>query len=427
MMNASRDSYVEDNYDQVLEAFKHCGWQAVMDGMSDERYTSISRAFHEAAARAHEDDNQARGKVLRLLAEACSMMLSPENRNDPFDPFLIIGGTRSTISDDFTDAEIRFFHEIIDSMDMPLLKGRLADLVWVRNKSLGVKNALEAIDSYRQLPLDADNWHSDIEKCWQRAIDLSRMIGAAAGDRLGQIETSIIEAIESAKAGDKFFSFRLAKTLRSYGLGESAATAIAEKLESLAGEYWVGGDFKASESFYNSAASWYKLTGEEDKSTDMTVAQAEAYIEWANSRLSSDNPSYQVAASFIEDAIQVLRSIPRAHRGRHQIDERLQDLSLRLSEYSRLALDEMATTVTLPPIDLSDSIEQARVAVSGKSVEEALVTFANLHRVSAKNLRESAIESLSSSPLWALIPKVTSSHDGRVIGRTPGVKGLYAL
>ena len=421
-MNASRDSYVEDNYDQVLEAFKHCGWQAVMDGMSDERYTSISRAFHEAAARAHEDDNQARGKVLRLLAEACSMMLSPENRNDPFDPFLIIGGTRSTISDDFTDAEIRFFHEIIDSMDMPLLKGRLADLVWVRNKSLGVKNALEAIDSYRQLPLDADNWHSDIEKCWQRAIDLSRMIGAAAGDRLGQIETSIIEAIESAKAGDKFFSFRLAKTLRSNGLGESAATAIAEKLESLAGEYWVSGDFHASESFYNSAANWYKLAGEDEKCTDMTVAQAEAYIEWANSRLSSDSPSYQVAASFIEGAIQVLRSISRAHRGRHQIDERLQDLSLRLSEYSRLALDEMAT-VSLPPIDLSDSIERARAEVSGKSVEDALVTFANLHRVSAKKLRVSAIESLSASLLRALIPKITSSHDGRVIGRTPGIKG----
>ena len=50
------------------------------------------------------------------------MMLSPEKRNDPFDPVCIAGGTRSTISDDFTEAEIRFFDEIIESIDRPLLK-----------------------------------------------------------------------------------------------------------------------------------------------------------------------------------------------------------------------------------------------------------------------------------------------------------------
>ena len=48
MMNASRDSYVEDNYDQVLEAFKHCGWQAVTS--SRRRMgcqTNVTHPFHE--------------------------------------------------------------------------------------------------------------------------------------------------------------------------------------------------------------------------------------------------------------------------------------------------------------------------------------------------------------------------------------------
>ncbi len=422
LTNTSRDSFVEDNYDKVLDAFTRCGWQEIMDGMSDKGYASISQAFHEAATRAYDEDDQSKGKVLRLIAEACSMTLSPEKRNNPFGPLWVVEGTRSIVSDDFTDAEIRLFGEVFESIDRPLLKGRLAELVWVRAKEIGVKTFLSVVDSYMQLPLDADSWHSDIEKCWQRAIDLSRMIGPNGSNRLEQMETSMVQAIKSAKVEDRFFSLRLSQTLRFNRLGESEAAAIAGKLECLASEFGATSDFHASESFYSSAASWYKLAGLDDKCTEMTVAQAETYVEEANTRLSSNSPSYQVAASFIENSIKVLREIPRAHRDRHQIEDRLQDLRSRLSEYGRLALDEMAT-VAFPPIDLSESIERARAAVSGKTVLEALVAFANLHRVSAKKLREMALESLSNSPLLAMIPKVTSSHDGRVIAKTPGIKG----
>ena len=419
-MNDICDSYVEDNFEQVLNAFNDCGWETVLGDVSDEGYTSMSQALHEAATKAYDVDKQARGKVLQLLAEACSMMLSPENRNDPFEPIWVGGGTRSTISDDFTEAEIRLLHEIIESIDRPLLKGRLSDLVWVKNKSLGVKNALHAIDSYRQLPLDVDTWFSDGERCWERAIDLSRMIGPTAGDRLDQMERSIIEALKLASAKDKFFSYGLAHTLRSNGLGESDATMVAEKLESLAGEFREAGDFHASESFYNASVNWYKHSGDDDKSIDMIVAQAESFIDDATARLSSDSPSYGVAASFLEDAIQVYRSIPRDHRDRHDVDKRIQELRLLLNEHGKRALDEMAT-VSGSPIDFSDGIEQARDAVSGKSVQVALWTFANLYHVSAKKLRESAIENLSRTPFLASIPKVYSSHDGRVIARTPGI------
>ena len=421
-MNTDRDSYVEDNFELVIDAFKDSGWEAVLNGVSDKGYTSMLQAFREAVTKATEEDKPAKGKVLQLLAEACSMMLSPEKRNDPFDPIWVGGGMRSVIADDFTEAEIRFFNEIIDSIDRPLLRGRLADLVWVRNKSFGVKNALDAIDSYRQLPLDVDTWFGDGEQCWQRAIDLSRMIGGTAGERLDEMETSIIEALKSATAEDKFFSYRLAHTLKSNGLGESDATAVAEKLESLAGEFGKAGDFHAGESFYNASADWYRHSDESDKAIDMTVAQAEAFVDEASARLSSDGPSHGVAASFVEDAIQVYRTVPRVHRDRYDVDQRIQGLRLRLNEHSKRAQDEMVT-VSGGEIDLSDNIKQARDAVSGKSLEGALARFANLYHVSAEKLRKSAMRSLSHSPLLASIPKVYSSHDGRVIARTPGISG----
>ena len=182
------------------------------------------------------------------------------------------------------------------------------------------------------------------------------------------------------------------------------------------------GDFHASESYYNAASGWYADSGDHDRSIDMIVAEAEAFVGDANSRVSSGNPSHGVGASFLEDAIQVYRRVPRADRDRHQVDQRIRELRLRLNEFGQRAQDEMAT-VSSPPIDLSENVEQARNAVSGKPPHEALRSFANLHGVSAKRLRESAIESLSRSPFLASISKVVSSHDGRIIARTPGIKG----
>ena len=50
-MNDICDSYVEDNFEQVLNAFNDCGWETVLGDVSDEGYTSMSQALHEAATK----------------------------------------------------------------------------------------------------------------------------------------------------------------------------------------------------------------------------------------------------------------------------------------------------------------------------------------------------------------------------------------
>ena len=416
-----RDSFVEDNLQQLFEAFEDRGWKVVLDGVSDKGYRALSDALHEAAVEVDSEVSRAHWKVLMLLAQACSMMLVPEDSNDPYQPWFVGGGRRSTIPDDFTGAEIAFFAEIVESMDDLLLKGRLADLVWLRQLPRDVRFALAAIESYTQLPLDVDTWFSGGRESWQRAIGLTRMIGNTAGDRLGKIESSIVEVIQSATAEEGLLALQLADTLRSSGLAKSCSSEVADKLESLAVEFRARCDFHASESCYYAAGAWFKDSGDNDSSIDMIVAEAETFVADAASRVSSDHPSYAAAAIFLESAIQAYRRIPRAYRNRHQVDQRIQDLGLRLNEYHQRALQEM-TTMNAPPIDLSESIDQARSAVSGKPPHEALRAFANVYRTNVKKLRQSAMESLSRS-FSAIFPKVVMSHDGRVVAKIPGVRG----
>ena len=349
-------------------------------------------------------------------------MLSTDKLNEPFAPLVVFGDRRSIIPEDFTNAEIDFFAAILQSIANPLLKARLADLVWYVQVPRNVDFALVAIDSYRSLPLDADSWFSEGEKCWRRAISLNRMIGKAAGDRHELIVSSMIEALKSATEKDKFLGYGLADALMDCGVAQGHSTTVAGKLKSLAQEFDAAGNFYASGRYYNAAAKWFKGSNDKDQSIAMTVAEAEAFVKEATDRATSEEPSYLVAADFLEKAIQVYRSVPRINRSSHNVDQRIEDLRLRLNEYGERGLKELKT-VTTPEVDVSKSVAQARASVSGKSMHDALIAFANLHSTNVENLRKESKESLSNTPFRALIPKVVTGDKGQVIAKTPGLSG----
>lgn len=421
-MNGGRDSYVEDNFDQVLAAFKDCGWKSVFEDDSHKDLSSKSFALFKAAKEAEDHGKEHHGRALRLLAEACSMTLSSERSNEPFGPLWQDRQERWPIPSDFTKSEIEFFAKITDSVDEPTLKARLADLLWVRGVTGAYRFAVEAIDSYTQAPPSPDTWFRDGKKCWNRAISLSLMIGKGAGDRLTKIESSIISAIETSSTDDKFFAFKLASTLESGGLGKPHSARVAEKLRCLADAFSSAGNHDASGGHYSAAARWYKFSGEEKESESvaMTVAEAEASVSEAEARLLSDDPSHAVAATFLESAIQVYRSIPGTHRDLHKVDERIRELRLRLSEYGQRALGEMVT-ITSSSVDVTQSVKLARASVGDKPLHEALRAFADLSGFSVKELRSVALDGLDRYPLRSLFPTVTSSAEGRTVAKSPGV------
>ena len=419
-MTGVRDSYVEDNFEKVVAAFKDCGWKAVFEDDSEGYLASKSFALFQAATKAQEDGEKDRGRALRLLAEASSMMLSPDRRNNPFGPSFQTPQSRSIVPSDFTDAEIRFFARITDSVDQPALKGRLADLVWVRGAPRNVTFALQAIDNYTESPLSPDTWFGDGEKCCNRAISLAHMIRKASGNRLSKIESSIISSIETSSTDDGFFTFRLASTLESGKLGKPHSARVAEKLRCLADAFCSDGNYYAGGSHYSAAARWYEYSGNEPTSIEMTVAEAESFVSDADARLSSDDPSHAVAANFLECAIKVYRTIPRTHRDIHNVDKRIHRLRLRLREHGDKALEQMAT-ISGPSVDVTESIEKARAAVSGKDTLEALTSFANLYRINVAQLRTFAIDGLNRFSLRSLFPTVVLSADGRTVAKPPAM------
>ncbi len=151
----------------------------------------------------------------------------------------------------------------------------------------------------------------------------------------------------------------------------------------------------------------------------MTVAVAEGWVKEAIARVSSDQPSHMVAASFYENAIQIYRSIPRSQRLIHQGDERIAELHQHMSDAGEKSLDELGAVKT-PGVDISELVENARKSVAGKPVQDALFSFANIYQgARVDQVRTAAEKILQQSIFRRLAGSTHLSRDGRVIAKLP--------
>jgi hypothetical protein len=410
-----------ENTNACLEDFRKCGWRPALDSRTREGYGSMWQSLSSAAKQTIEGGKTAEGKVLWLLADACSMMLQPTSLNEPFMPFMMTASGRSALPEDFEGSDVTLFSQIIEEIDDLWLKARLADLVWLLQHPRNSKFALLAIDSYRTIPLDMETWQHNGMECWERALGLSIMLGKGAANRLSEIEVTLITSLENATTKNEFLPLGLADMLAKYRLGQTKRLDIAKKLEDLARGFDTEGDLHYAREYFDASASWFHKASDKAKAAEMTVQVAEGWVKEAIARMSSEQPSYMVATGFFEKAIHKYRSIPKTERTVHKVDERIAEIRVEMSAAGEKSLGEMGA-ITSSSIDITELIERARSTVRGKSAFDALAAFANIYRgVRVTQLREFSAKMLREHPLQAFISATHLSRDGRVIAKRPGI------
>ncbi|MBN1431871.1 MAG: DUF4209 domain-containing protein [Methanomicrobiaceae archaeon] len=408
----------------TAQDFTDCGWKDALAGTKRGDYTSMWQAFSDAALQAMKESRESHGKALWLLADACSMMLNPKSINEPYKPFFIMEGRRGPILEDFSDTDITFFSQILDTnIDNLLLRARLADLLWLKLKPRDPKYAYIAIDSYRSLQLDKETWFSYGRECWERAIVLAHMFKNGSEKHLEKIETAIISAFELTTNLDGYFSLNLAYLLYEKKLAQDKKADIALKLESLANEFKNEKKLDQANDFFEASANWYKRDNNDVKFAEMTVAAAESLVGQAEARITAETPSHMAATGFFERAIQNYRTIPHSERSAYNVDERISELLLCLKESGEKALNEMGT-ISTEPIDISHMIENARESVHGKNIMDAMLAFVNnFPDIRVKELRGNTVRKMLDFPLQSILSRTLVSQDGRVINKRPGISG----
>ena len=387
-----------------------CGWKDVLGGVPRSDNFSLWKAFSDAEKAAIDEGRQSHGKVLWLLANACSMTLSPKSPNEPFKPMM---GRRFPTPDDFRDEDISFFAEAVAMIEDPWLKARLADLVWLRQRDYDF--ALQAVDSYRSIQLNPKTWTEGVRECWQRATSI--VLALRKGDLRADMATTLVATFKSETEEGGHFALELSDLLASYGLEDDQQTAVATKLESLARGFENQRNFHSAYYYFQGSADWFAKSGDEEKTAAMTMAMAECRVQEAESHVSTQPPSHLPATIFYEQAIQTYRTIPRAQRT-PQITDRMAEIQSLLNEAGVEALNEMQS-IQAPGVDESQIMERARESVTGKGDKiQALKAFATIREpVNVSQLRESSRRLVAQYPVLWIFPIQRMARDGRIIHR----------
>ena len=409
----------QDHYPKEIlltkKDFSECGWKAALADAAGVGYRSMYLALAKAAEQAASENRQTHSKALQLLADACSMMFSSASFNKPFKPFIEIRESRSPIPDDLTEIDITFFTEIIEMIDDLWLKARLMDIVWLRRRD--VKFALRAIDNYRKIPLNAETEIHDALECWERAINLARMLGKSAEDRLTRIESSIVQGITGGTEQENSLCLRLACLLKSKGLGKACSPMIAKKLGTLADRLDGQGEFFLVAQYYQASADWFQQSTDNTKCAAMTAKWAESYVRQAKASILSDQPSNAVAAHFYATAIHIYQTIPKSERTIHRVDARITELRVLHREARENSSVEMKMVRT-PEVNIAQLVENARNAVKGKAQIDALRAFVSLTGdLNVGEIKKAAIENRHKYPLSHLFPRHLIGRDGRTIAK----------
>lgn len=414
----------DDRYDVNLkiskDEFISCGWKECLSLESQCDYISMMTEFISGARRAITDNRKSHGKILWLLADACSMRLNPDSKNEPFVPQNYGIGRISNSIDTFSDDDILFFSNIIDIIDNNLLKARLSDIVWSKKRSLGIQFALDAIDAYRKIPIDTAHWFADGCVCWERALSLTHMLGTGAGNRLNEIELDLLNAFNGTKKEENFFAIQICELILKYKICSDKLGDIALRLEQFADIFDSENNFYAAKVYYSGVIEIYKILKDKEW-ISITAKKALCFIQEAEMHTDPNHYSCIAATACYEGAIQVYRSIPRLYRDEYDIDRKISETQKKMNEICGKQLDEMAC-VNIDGVDIRPLIENSENKIKNKSRIEALHAFSSIcpliryddvYRMAKKLFRE--------YPTSFLFQRVVLSRDGRVVAKCPGV------
>lgn len=406
-----------DSSKYTHDQFIACKWR--YDVLPEERfgYFSVTQSLHETSKEKSEAGQEEQAQILELLGRATSMMLTPDSLNEPFKPYFqdYQVGKRSALPEDFTTDELAFFEDILNSINEPWLKARLADLLWLCKKPKKTEHVKLAIESYLVHGIDPDTWRRGINDGWERAALLSKQIGDF--DKLNDIKSQLFAALGLEYPSSKFMVLWVADLLDRLKIDKDLKEDIAPILFRIGNELREKSDLNSARAYFELATKKYQQCSDEEGRLRCLISIADCFEREADSRSKSSN---MAANSFYENAIQAYRRVPAKHREIYDVNNKIKVIRTKITDSGQASLDEMVPIETSGE-DISRTAELSIKRVSGKNtIEEALIHFTKLYPgPEYTQLTANAKENMKQNIGGSIFGFKQMSSDGRVVSKTP--------
>lgn len=367
----------------------------------------LARIFQQLA---HNENDLKVKHALELIGKVCSCVLDL-NSKDIFKPYMLVNNPyqRSFIPSDLTKSDFNCLIEILNCVNQPILKARIADILWSYNKPRNILHVRTAIENY--ILIDFNKFSIDTYHFWHRATSLAKSINQQ--DYLDRIKNILLQEIDNPTSDWKFHKFQIAEIFLKTELGKDIFENLAEKMLSESKKFSAkSDDFKKVEDYLSIAKKLFDKANDEDKKIECIFLLANAIEQHGDFK--SEN-SHMVSNHFYKLALKTYLEIPNSYRTKYNIERYLDKIKEKITLSGNNIIDEMeAIKITK---DISPLQNQSINHVKNKnSLCEALLYFSGVftHNGYQAILNETKTQ-ISQSVLTHIAPFTAISQDGRAI------------
>ena len=386
----------------------------ILSELSNEEKNSLFRIHSILKNIATNETNTKLRKSLFLLSNICSPMIDLESRNDPFQPFMTWGNKRSFLPIDLIDEEILYLSSILDEDFPPILKARIADILWMYSTPKNKKHYEIAIENYILMDVYNDFFEPDIYVFWERATILAKQTRNSS--LIEKIKLKLLNEIDYPSTNWDFHLLKIIEIFDNTDLDKELNHELAEKLLEKQKEFNHEKQFHIAEKYLESATKLFKKAGNAEDSYRSLAFLAQATENHGDYR---KNESAMVANSFYKLAFQRYREIPNSYRSTLQIDQKLDTIQEKITQSGLLITDELRL-ISTKEMDISDLQEHSVNYVKDKQTAfESLLYFSGVSSCNFESIWKSTENYIQNSVVSSLFGATSVSLDGRKISSIP--------
>lgn len=390
-------------------------FQQPVHGLAKADAYDLSVAYRQALANIEEDSPEQR--AWSLMHAVLGIGLQPDDRADPWKPLFSSGPRRSCLPEDFRGAQLEAFSSVLDEIDHPALRARLADIVWSVDRRQG-KAAQAAVESYCAcgegiLSGAMSGFGEERGRDVLAAVDLTHraLQIAYATSKRGQMPDrpkELIRAVfDASKQDDGYVALMRAGEIGIHfgALDDASAAADAEAVATRATDDAYA--MAVHGAFVFAARLYEKL-----KDTDGRQRALKGALQQTLAMRKQVGNSAAAEGHWVMAALQELRHID----GMEALEVELEADLRRLQKASLKELGRFNYQ-----IEVKDEREAVMAFFDACSLSEGLREFAILDASrDPVELRKEALEGLNKTPLSSMFSAVHMDGEGRTASVSAG-------
>lgn len=373
-------------------------------------YSEYHASFRRYSEKMQEEGNEEFANLCGLLNAICSMYLDPDQKPSLL-PFMSGSASPDNIRDEYVDVLAELMPHVSDAE----LKARIAEILWLRKRDY--KAGDQAIEAYMATAKNLEetkNWETTTPLRIHRAAQIARELNRKDG--LKDAETYLVGLL-SRYGNDNglktYLPINAMRIMQRYKFAVDQAKKYAALAESGAEIAENQAIWHMARDYWQVEAGWHQLAEDDEESVAAQLRYAETYVKEAHQATTDVPPRHIAAHKMIEEAIIALRRI-----GGQQT--RVRELEQILIEYGQNALNEMEEYSL--EMDISRYVDQARNAIRGKSLIDALFTlaFKLVNVPSVDEIRKGAEQNIQDTPFRFMVSTTTFNDLGKTTARRTG-------